>query len=748
MTEHSLTHAPVSDGREVEPADVESAAEAPLGPIFPFPLFASGLYEWRQTIPPLTPTPTPTPIPIPPETAPIGPAAPILFFRAEELRLDVDGRYPQMTASGTLRGLLAPQTHWIASLTATAPNTWAGAIWFKDGATATFPYTNVEITVVKSFFPALRSATVTYSGGGALVRVRTFRYRSAAFHPVDFELDFAEGEAASAGIDTHAHPNRPATLPQETLTIPKVFQRAGFAVTTTPGGAVPITGAGPNARWSDQEMHDAMQTFWSRFAAKAQWAMWVFFASLHEQGTSLGGIMFDDIGPNHRQGTAIFNDSFIAVPPTGDPNPTAWVQRMIFWTACHEMGHGFNLAHSWQKSLVFGGKGPWIPLADEPEARSFMNYPFAVSGGQSAFFADFEYRFSDGELLFMRHAPARFVQQGNADWFDHHGFEQANVSPEPRLRLEVRVNREPATYEFMEPVTLELKLTNVSAQPQLVDANLLAASESLLVVLKKDGKPARQLLPYANRCWLPTTTVLPPGSSVYESLYVSSGRNGWDLAEPGYYAVQVAVRVGGEDVVSNRLRLRVAPPRGYDEEYLAQDFFSDDVGRIVALDGSRALARGNVTLREVIERLPDRRVALHAALGLAMPLRDTYKCLTEDDSEPRKHLGIRKEGARPEEARSLLEKALIEQRVTAVESLGHVDFRWYVDQFSEWLADRGDSVGASKVQETLYDTLARREVRGRGVLPAVLDEVKAQAEDYNKARSSRRSRASARTQTG
>ena len=79
-------------------------------------------------------------------------------------------------------------------------------------------------------------------------------------------------------------------------------------------------------------MHDAMQVFWSHFSATAQWAMWVFFASLHEQGTSLGGIMFDDVGPNHRQGTAIFNDAFISVPPAGDPNPVAWVQRMIFWT--------------------------------------------------------------------------------------------------------------------------------------------------------------------------------------------------------------------------------------------------------------------------------------------------------------------------------------------------------------------------------------------------------------------------------
>ena len=220
----------------------------PIPPV-PFPL-TSGLYVWSQQIPPLIPPPVAIPIPHPDPGSSI-PGGLILAFSSEELRLDVDGRYPQMTASGTLRGFIASQTHWIASLTASGTNTWTGAIWLKDGATASFPYTTVQIKVVKSLFPASQTATVIYSGGGPS-RMRIFKYKSSAFHPVDFEFDFATGEALSAGIDTHAHPNRPVGLPQETLTIPKVFQRAGFAVTTTPGAVVPIADAGANARWSDR----------------------------------------------------------------------------------------------------------------------------------------------------------------------------------------------------------------------------------------------------------------------------------------------------------------------------------------------------------------------------------------------------------------------------------------------------------------------------------------------------------------
>ena len=724
MKEQNLFEGQTSETPELEGAFPEFPQPIPI-PWRSIPP-ASGLYEslW-ELIFPAEPIPIPEPFPTPIPRRRPRPWGAI----KDELRLDVDGRYPQMVASGTIRGSILSRPHWIANLKPSGANSWTGNIWYKDGAVG---YTKVDIQVVRSWFPNQRSATVTLSGGGGPDRVRTLKFKSPYFHPVDFEFDCAEGETATVTVDTCAHPNRPASLHCETLTIQNVYRRAGFDVTTSPSGPVPLAGAGPNARWSDLEMHDAMQTYWSRFASKAQWAMWVFFASLHEQGTSLGGIMFDDIGPHHRQGTSIFNDSFISNAPAGDPNPAAWVQRMIFWTACHEMGHAFNLAHSWQKSLgpPYAPGPPWIPLADEPEARSFMNYPYNVSGGQTAFFADFEYRFSDGELLFMRHAPARFVQMGNADWFDHHGFEEANVSPEPALKLELRVNRERAIFEFMELVTLELKLTNVSSQPQLVDKNLLSMSDSMTVILKKDGKPARQFVPYAQYCWLPEKRVLMPGESAYESLFVSAGRNRWDMAEPGNYTVQVALHVDDEDIVSNPLQVRVAPPRGYDEEFLAQDFFSDDVGRIITFGGSRFFVKGNDVLREVAEKLSDRRVAFHASLALGNEVAREYKQLVEDPEEPRKQLGIQIHPAQPEEARQLLAAALTAQPAAAVESLGHIGFKRHVDRFSDWLAQQGAIEEAKKSQDSLYKTMSTRQVHGRKVLDRVVQEIKERRDSY------------------
>lgn len=737
---------------------VQAAAEADRLPRpipIPFPLVktASGLYTRSLLIPTPLPHPLPTPIPIPfpvpPLPVPPFPLQPIpgaatdasedlsnvaprIFFAREELRIDVDGRYPQMIVSGTVFSGLTERIHWIANVIKTAANKYEGTISYKNGTASAMPYSQIVVEVTTSLFAAHRSAKVTYSGVGLANSTRTYKFASSYFHPVEFEFDSATGVTAQTSINTCDHPNRPSSLGCETLSIEKVFQRAGFDVKKSAGdNIVPLAGAagGANANWSDSEMHDAMQVYWSRFANKAQWSMWTFFAALHETGSNLGGIMFDDIGPNHRQGTAVFNNSFIANAPAGDSNPAAWVKRMKFWTACHEMGHAFNLAHSWQKQHPPEWGTPWIPLANEPEARSFMNYPYYVAGGQTQFFADFMFRFSDNELRFMRHAPARFVQHGNADWFDNHGFEQAAVSPEPTFKLEVRANREKPIFEFLEPVVLELKLTNVSSQPQIVEETLLTAADELTVIIKKQGQRARQWAPFAHYCFKPSKTVLNANDSIYESLFLAVGQNGWDLAEPGNYLIQVSLSRDSEDIVSNAFQLRIAPPKNYDEEYFAQDFFSEEVGRILSFDGSQALAAGNETLREATTRFADKRVAIHAAVALGKPLTRDFKLLSvpQDNAEMKSaeaaqgKITVKK--AAPAAATRELTTALFDDSNQAAETLSHIDYKYYVDQFANFAEAEGDLKTAVKSQETLQKTLS-----ARGVIKRVLNEI----EDFRK----------------
>ncbi len=648
-------------------------------------------------------------------SVPAAPGSPATVT-SERLALDVDDYYPQRVVSGTVRSGLSRRTHWIARLTADGPSQFHGPVFFRDGSAELFPFSAVAIEVLATTSSGERRVRATFSGGG-VSRSREFRRSARSFHSASFEFDRVASVSPVAAIDTAAHPHRPATLPAETLSIREVFQRAGFyASTSSAGNIVPVSGAGTDLRWSDREMHDAMQAHWSRFADEPQWALWVFYAALHVEGTSLGGIMFDDVGPNHRQGTAIFCNSFIAQAPSGDPAPQAWRNRMQFWTACHEMGHAFNLAHSWDKAEP----PSWIPLVSRPESRSFMNYPYEVQGGQSRFFRDFRFRFDDDELLFMRHAPEAFVQMGNADWFDQHAFRNADLPEVPAFRLELRHHRVTDAYEFLEPMMIELKLTNIGRKAVHVPASVLAEHSRLVVIIKPDGRPARQYIPYARYCREPGRTTLKPGQSLYEILFAGADRTGWLAGEPGAYTLQALAEVNGEDVISNELRVKIAPPRSFDEERFGQDYFTPDVGRVLAFDGSHVLAGACAALEELVGKptLSSCRAAVHAGVALGLTRAGDQKLLApaERASAPARLQQVK---GRPGEARALLDTALRKSPQRAAESLGNIDFNYYSQLFAAWLLSQGERRAAETVVASAVKTLTQRKV-----IPAAIAELR------------------------
>ncbi|KQY99170.1 hypothetical protein ASD19_04565 [Microbacterium sp. Root53] len=745
----------IIDVEEVGTVDLDRLliGDLPLKKIpFPLRLRVSGTYTWRRFGPPLQPERLP--IKFPPRIPIEGPLPtpgggveveedvpdvdhgsafiPALLF--EELRLDVDGSYPQMTASGRSTALLSTPRTWIASIARIGSWRYAGPITYTDGyGPAGFAFDHVDIKATPSLLAGGGKAVVVYSSRSGASLTRVYSFTTPYFHRVEFEFDSTSDAEPVFEIGTHDHPNRPASLANESLSIDDVFRRAGFDVKRAPDGTVPVSGAGANSTWSDAEMHDAMQTYWSRFANAPQWSLWTFWARQHDMGHGLGGIMFDDIGPNHRQGTAIFTDSFIRDAPSGDAAPDAWDRRMRFWTAVHEMGHAFNLAHSWQKSLGT----PWIPLSDQPEARSFMNYPYFVSGGQAAFFSDFAYRFSNEELLFLRHAPSRFVQMGNADWFDHHAFEQAfGMLPPAEYRFEVRANRERAVFDFLEPVVLEVKLTNTSGAPKIVPGDVLNP-QHILTIVSAHGKDARQWVPFARTCTESKATVLNPGESLYASLPVFAGLNGWDVSEPGEYRVVAVVEIDGHPVRSEPFSLKVAPPRSFEEAQLAGDFLNEGVGRALAFAGTEIDASAKDTLRETIDRLPGSRAAIHAAVAIARPLARDYKLLEIPDGAAATSLAeaggrVRTRKADVDEAVQIAAATLA--TAEAAESLGHIRVHDLVDAFTQDVAREGAAGEAAELQMSMHDVF-----KSRGVLPRVLEEVAATAASFAPSRPSRAS---------
>ncbi|MFV0492076.1 MAG: hypothetical protein ACK5M4_09675 [Pseudorhodobacter sp.] len=697
------------------------------GPQIPFPFrfcsAVSGRYHYRTPlwlspnplpVGPLTPN-TPIPVPVP------GPSIP--FNRQTiTVRVDVDRFYPQNRISIEVKRIFPSRSaHVIAEVTSDTCSgynrrTIVANITYRDGSASLIPGTTVTFRARRTTGIGYGTYTLELSGGGIKPRSYPLNFVSTKFDPVEFEVDrVSNAGSIVTSYNTHDHPNRPGNLPAETLTLATVYERAGFDVSMSPNTTViPTSGAGSNGTWSDSEMHNAMVAYWSRFANRPKWAMWVLYAARHDQGRSLGGIMFDDIGPNHRQGTAIFTDSFIQDAPASDPDQPGWRRRMEFWTAIHEMGHAFNLAHSWQKALgpPQAPGDPWIPLANEPEARSYMNYPFRVAGQESAFFSDFRFRFTDSELVFMRHAPRRFVQMGNSNWFVNHGFE----APDALMRtgnwaLQLRPNRTSNTYRFLEPVTMELKLTNTGNTARMVEEDKLADGGHVTVFIQREGGPTRQWRPMITRCHEDHQSSLEPGESIYGSHVISASTNGWVIDDSGFYKVQAAIDMGDEIIVSNVMRLYVAPPASAEEASVAPDYFTEDVGRAIAFEGAPELGKAMDVLQAVAKTCPDNPAARHASVATSAPgLRD-FKVL--DASGEREDMKVKSVRAKTETCARTQTDALLSEPDKAADTMGHIPYFDQLRKVAEAMEEAGDEKGAVKVMQQTIDVMKKRKILSR-----------------------------------
>ena len=476
----------------------------------------------------------------------------------------------------------------------TSPGIWEGWIRGVWGDKDLLPYKDVKIEVPNGGVVAYSSAemTVTFSGGAPPV-TRKLQYASPYFRTADIEWDTVQGAARVTYIDTGAHPNRPATLPVQTLTMVEVFSRAGVDLQRSKEeSVVPLSLADVDETWSDSELNDVMKQYWSRYKARAQWAMWLLFAGLHEDPLTRG-IMFDYQGVYKRQGAAVFNDWWLTNVPDNYDHRDAHIRRRRFVTACHETGHCFNLIHSWEKPA-----SGWWPLGGEPFALSFMNNPDDAPYPEQ-FFANFDYSFSNQELAFLRHAPEQFIEMGGIRYGD--SMKDAAAASLPGWTLEASVSRNQNLFDFLEPVMLNLKLTNHTDRPQVIDEGIFRNGHSVAVSVARAGGLATELRPFVLHCLGPKWQVLQPGDSIHHTVFVSAGVMGWMISEPGPYEITVVLNTASVQAVSQPLRLRVACPRGREEEAIAQDYFNEDVGRALAFGGTAVMHQAN----NVLERISD-----------------------------------------------------------------------------------------------------------------------------------------------
>lgn len=595
----------------------------------------------------------------------------------EEVRLDVDGSFPQMMASGSyypLMSVLRKPTYWVASLSVTAANTWEGQILHVWGDPTRMQHRYVRIHVPGGAVLRPRM-TITYDGGNVPPETRTLRFASPYFRHVEVEFDAVADTPRVTSIHTCAHNERPANLRCETLTFTKVWDRAGVEMRDSARPSnVPLSYAGADKAWQDAELHAAMRTYWSAYSDAPRWAMWVLFAGTGRTPTVMGS-MFDETGANQRQGVGIFNDAFERNIPSSQSQRDEHLRRERFFALMHETGHCFNLHHAW---LLYHSEIQWPFYGNAEQAATFMQYPNRLS----SFYQKFRYEFHDSELKFLRHGPEPFVQMGDERFYrgvDEFGREADLAGP---WSLLVELPRRRGVFEFLEPVTLRITLQNTSGHPQIVDEAVLDDAGHVSILIGRNDRDSMRLWrPFVQHCYLPTPRVVEPGGALSATFFVGAGLDGWYLAEPGGYTVHAVLHTHDFVVAARPVQLRIASSCHVEDELLAQELFTKDVGRAFAFGASHAIQAPVAALQEVLARLPGRAVALHAALALAEAWKRDQRVLRLSGEERR----FERVAAQPEEARRLLERALAHDPEGAASCFGSARYEELRREYSEWL---------------------------------------------------------------
>lgn len=575
----------------------------------------------------IRPEPVPRPIPVVPRIRSVSGRyrSPAAAYQLE-LRVDVDGTRPMRRLSGDFHQISGGTTTYYGSFVVDSPSITVtpAAVTIKGLGRYTFnagaPVIQVTIPRRNVFQPPAPANVQFFTTTGSAGAAYNCPYESAYFRSVRLETDRVS-DVTTPVFTSYNTGSLPSGGPARTLSVVTAYAEAGIQMLTTAGGDVINIGEAGDARWSDAELHASMERHFTLWRDLPQWAVWLVVAQLHEMGSSLLGIMFDQKG-KQRQGCAVFHAGL------GGTTPEKLRSQLFCYV--HELGHCFNLLHSWQKSYATP------PATNRPNALSWMNYPWRYpAGGEPAFWAAFPFQFDDGELVHLRHAFRNNIIMGGNDFAVGAGLEATEVLATPvrddsGLRLEIST---PKSFALGEPVVAKLTLSAAAGSLKTVHPYLHPNCGLLHIAI---GKPDGRVVmydPLIDHCMASASAQIAGEQTVEDSAYIGYGRNGFYFDQPGTYRIRaVYSALDGSQVVSNIHTLRVRYPVTAAEQELADLFLGEEQGMLLYLLGSDAesLTNGNNAFQEVLARYPNHPMANYARLVLGVNAGREFKLITPD----------------------------------------------------------------------------------------------------------------------
>ncbi|WP_327725463.1 hypothetical protein OG920_38845 [Streptomyces europaeiscabiei] len=640
-----------------------------------------------------------------------------------ELRVDVDGVRPTMRVSGDFFQNSGATSSYAGSFVVEAPTITQspGTVTLNGQGRFSFPSSSrhVRVTIPRGtgLPPRPGTATVQFSAGPTAAPSATYlcSFVSPHLRSVQIEQDSVAGTVPFISYDTGSLPQPPSSPPR-TLTVPKAYEEAGIEIQLagTPN-VIDFAAAGTDAKWDLSELHNAMENHFTLWRDAPLWRVWMLVATAYvRNGTR--GIMFDVGGAFQRQGAAVFHNAIQGTDPAS--------RRAQLRTYVHELGHAFNLLHSWDKNTAIPPQplGPNGGLGD----LSWMNYtwqyqpPPPAPGGEAAYWAAFPFQFTDNELIHLRHGFYRDVAMGG------HPFKAGGAEIDADLFGDPVVNhsglalelRSPGAFRYGQPVVVELKLSTTDLNGRATHGHLDPEEGFVTIVMRTPSGDTRVYRPPLTRCVEDSEAIRLDGErpAIYKSAYIGYGKDGLSFQQTGRYQLRAQyVASDGSRVLSPVHHITVRPPRTDEDEHMAELMMGDEQGMLFYLLGSHseALRVGRDALEEALDRYPDHPLAVYPRLVKGANASRDFKYL------PAEGKPFIKEAA-PEESIDQLNKvvdATVENRGVDNLTLG-----WVMKRRALMEARAGRSGQAQRTVDDMVSLLSERTRH-----PAVRRDIEARA---------------------
>jgi hypothetical protein len=543
-----------------------------------------------------------------------------------ELRVDVDGPQPTQCVSADYYEVTSGGTAYVGSMRVDALDvvvrggkvTIAGIALFSWST----PHVSITVTIPRAA-PAGESPSATLrhlTPSGSVQATYECDFESSSFRTVDLEEAQERGVRRFVSYDTGS---LPCEAPRRRLSHVGAYADAGIEmVPAGPPTFIDTSEVGVNNTWSDAELQAAMEEHFSRLSDHPRWAIWLLHAVSHDD-TRIAGLMFDKRGLQ-RQGCAVFYGP-------ERHGQSAGAIRDHLHTCVHELGHGFNLMHCWQKTP----SEP--PIPSRPAARTWMNYPNRFPGGPQAYWYPFRFTFDDPELAHLRHGFRDDVIMGGRAFAGTAPRDRApgwDVDDRRDPGLELTVDMPPSLLQGM-PVTIGIELAATTGHGRPVPSLLGPRSLTVDIAIQDPGGNEFLFEPLVRHCHPEKPMLLRVGDPpIRDQAFIHYGRRGFAFSAPGRYLVRARYSSpDGPIVLSNVVTITVhAPVSRVDRRVTSLVADDPQVGVLMSLVGSDApaLLRGNRTLSEIIARFPRHPFADVARVVQATNLAHGFKQIAAD----------------------------------------------------------------------------------------------------------------------